>query len=259
MKLKYLLVLIFTFGSLYSLFAEPRLNDTLFFVNSIPVFNKSIVDLDGKGGVDIIELALIEEDYDFSKFILTINKDSVSGKHSYNVSGFLIIDLDTTDNYKEVAVYTQNANGPDEYIIYKYDNWINEIGRINSYASFPGNKEIIVDTEMMFWTKTDTVLYDTEFEVLKFYPKEFYDINIKAKVLEPFSLYSDRENFITIIDLKPKDRVTVMKCDTSPFCNDESSNSFELCDWYQVKIESGRTGWVQLKTFLDKLELLWRP
>ena len=188
MKLKCLLVLIFTFGSLYSLFAEPRLNDTLFFVNSIPVFNKSIVDLDGKGGVDIIELALIEEDYDFSKFILTINKDSVSGKHSYNVSGFLIIDLDTADNYKEVAVYTQNANGPDEYIIYKYDNWINEIGRINSYASFPGNKEIIVDTEMMFWTKTDTVLYDTEFEVLKFYPKEFYDINIKAKVLEPFSL-----------------------------------------------------------------------
>ena len=259
MKLKYLFILIFTFGSIYSLFAKPCLSDTLFFVNSLPVYNKAVVDLEGKGEADIIELTLIEEDYDFSNFILTINKDSVSGKHSYNVSGFLIIDLDTADNYKEVAVYTQNANGPDEYIIYKYDNWINEIGRINSYASFPGNKEIIVDTEMMFWTKTDTVLYDTEFEVLKFYPKEFYDINIKAKVLEPFSLYSDRENFITIIDLKPKDRVTVMKCDTSPFCNDELANSFELCDWYQVRLESGRTGWVQLKTFLNKLELPWRP
>ena len=259
MKLKYLLVLIFTFGSIYSLFAKPCLIDTLFFVNSLPVYNKAIVDLEGKGEADILELTLIEEDYDFSNFILTINKDSVSGKHSYNVSGFLIIDLDTTDNYKEVAVYTQNVNGPDEYIIYKYDNWITEIGRINSYASFPGNKEIIIDTEMMFWTKTDTVLYDTEFEILKYYPKEFYDINIEADVLEPFSLYSDRENFISIIDLKLKDRVTIIKCDTSPFCEDESSNSFELCDWYQVKIESGRTGWVQLKTFLDKLELPWRP
>ena len=259
MKLKYLLFLIFTFNTIYSSFAEPRLNDTLFFVNSIPVFNKAIVDLDRKGGVDIIELTLIEEDYDFSNFKLSINKDSVSGKHSYNVSGFLIIDLDTTDKYKEVAVYTQNANGPDEYIIYKYDNWITEIGRINSYATFSGNKEIIIDTEMMFWTKTDTVLYDTEFEVLMYYPKEFYDINIEAGVLEPFSLYSDRENFLSIIDLKPKDKVTIIKCDTSPFCEDESSNSFELCDWYQVKLESGITGWVQLKTFLNKLELPWRP
>jgi len=189
MKLKYLLILIFTFSSVYSLFSKPCLNDTLFFVNSIPVYNKTIVDLDGKGDADIIELTLMEEDYDFSNFILTINKDSVSGKHSYNVSGFLIIDLDTADNLKEVAIYTQNANGPDEYIIYKYDNLINEIGRINSYATFPGNKEIIVDTEMMFWTKTDTVLYD----------------------------------------------------------------------WYHVKLESGRTGWIQLKTFLNKLELPWRP
>lgn len=259
MKLKYLLIIIFTFSSIYSLFAKPFLNDTLFFVNSIPVYNKAIVDLDGKDDADKIELTLIEDDYGFSNFILTINKDSISGKHSYNVNGFLIIDLDTADNFKEVAVYTQNSNGPDEYIIYKYDNWITEIGRINSYATFQGNKEIIVDTEMMFWTKTDTVLYDTEFEVLKFYPKEFYDINIKAKVLEPFSLYSDRDKFITIIELKPKDRITVMKCDTSPFCNDELANSFELCDWYQVRLESGRTGWAQLKTFLNKLELTWRP
>ncbi|MBC8488762.1 MAG: hypothetical protein H8D45_22285 [Bacteroidetes bacterium] len=259
MKLKYLLLLIFTFGSIYSLFAKPYLNDTLFFVNSTPVYNKAVDNLEGKGEADKIELTLIEDDYDYSNFVLTINNDTVSGKHSYNVSGFLIIDLDTTDNFKEVAVYTQNANGPDEYIIYKYDNWITEIGRINSYATFPGNKEIIVDTEMMFWTKTDTVLYDTEFEVLKHYPKEFYYINMEAKVLESFSLYSDRENFISVTELKPKDRVTIVKCDTSPFCEDELSSSFELCDWYQVKIESGRTGWVQLKTFLDKLELPWRP
>lgn len=259
MKLKSLLLLIFIFGIIFSSFAESCLNDTLFFVNGIPVYNKAIVNLDGKGDYDFIELKLIEEDYDFSNYVLTINKDSVSGRHSYNVSGFLIIDLDTTDNYKEVAVYTQNANGPDEYIIYKYDNWITEIGRINSYASFPGNKEIIVDTEMMFWIKTDTVLYDKEFEVLKYYSKEFYDINIEAEVLEPFSLNSDRENFLSIIDLKPKDIVTIIKCDTSPFCEDESSNSFELCDWYQIRHESGRTGWVQLKMFLKKLELPWRP
>lgn len=259
MKPKYLLFLIFIFSAIYSSHAESFLNDTLFFVNSIPVYNKAIVDLDGKGDADFIELRLIEEDYDFSNFILTINKDSVSGKHSYNVSGFLIIDLDTTDNYKEVAVYTQNVNGPDEYIIYKYDNWITEIGRINSYATFPGSKKIIVDTEMMFWIKTDTVLYDAQFEILKYYPMEFYDINIESQVLEPFSLYSDRENYLSILELKPNNIVTVIKCDTSPFCEDESSNSFELCDWYQIKHESGKTGWVQLKTFLNKLELPWRP
>ena len=69
MKLKYLLILIFTFGSIYSLFAKPCLNDTLFFINSLPVYNKAVVDLEGKGETDIIELTLIEEDYDFSNFI----------------------------------------------------------------------------------------------------------------------------------------------------------------------------------------------
>ena len=259
MLIKDLLILFFALCTGNSLIAKPCPNDTLFFVNSIPVFNKAVVDLDGKGEADNVKLTLIEEDYDFSNFTLVINDDTISGKHSYNVSGFIIIDLDTSDNSKEIAVYTQNVNGPDEYIIYKYDNWITEIGRINSFATFQGNNEIIVDTEMMFWIKRDTVLYDAEFEVLKYYPKEFYDVNIEADVIEPFSLFSDRENFISTLDLNLMDRVKIIRCDTAPFCEEETSNSSELCDWYQIQLESSKSGWAQLKTFLNKLELPWRP
>jgi hypothetical protein len=257
--LRHILIFIVTFIIIDSSYANPRAKDTLFFVNGIPVYNNAIVDLDRKGKVDEIKLILIEDDYDFSNFVLIINDDSVQGKHSYNVSGFIIIDLDTADDLREVGIYTQNANGPDEYIIYKYDNWISEIGRINSYATFPGDGKIIVDTEMMFWIKTDTVLYDADFEILKFYPKEFYEINIETEVLKHFSLFSDRDNFITIAKLESKDIVTIIKCDTSPFCEDEILNSYETCDWYQIRAGTGQKGWAQLKTIYQKLDLLWRP
>ena len=259
MTLKYLIFLIFTICIIDSSLAEPCLSDTLFFVDGMPVYKRISVDLNDNKKEDIVKLTLIEDEYGWRNFILTINDDSVHGKHSYNVNGFLIIDLDTSDKFKEVAVYTPNANGPDEYIIYKYDKQIKEIGKIESYATFPGNGKIIIETEMMFWTKTDTVTYNPEFCDLVYYPQKLYKINIEADVLESFSLYSDRENFIVIEELDINDEVIVMSCDTSPFCDEVLSNSYGYYDWYQIKTESDEIGWAQLKSFLYKLDLPWRP
>ncbi|MBC8485092.1 MAG: hypothetical protein H8D45_03520 [Bacteroidetes bacterium] len=150
MTLKYLFFLIFTICIIDSTLAEPCLNDTLFFVDGMPVYKEFKIDLDGNNKEENVKLTLIEDVYGWRNFMLTIDNDSVLGKHSYNVNGFLIIDLDTSDKFKEVAVYTPNANGPDEYIIYKYDKQIKEVGKIESYATFPGNGKIIVNTEMMF-------------------------------------------------------------------------------------------------------------
>lgn len=259
MMLKYLIFLIFTIYIIDSSFAEPCLSDTLFFVDGIPVFNEVTLDLDGNNEEENVKLTLIEDDIGWKNFVLTINNDSVFGKHSYNVNGFLIIDLDTSDKFKEVAVYTPNVNGPDEYIIYKYDKQIKEIGRINSYATFPGNREIIVRTLMMFWSKIDTVFYDEVSGTLVSNPKEFYEINIEAEVLEPFSIYSDRENFMVLEELDIDDVVVVIACDTSPLCGEETPNSYWYCGWYQIKSDSDEIGWAQLKSFLYKLDLPWRP
>lgn len=259
MTLNYLIFLIFTICIINSSFAEPCMNDTLFFVDGMPVYNEFKIDLDGNNKEENVKLTLIEDDYGWRYFILTIDNDSVLGKHSYNVNGFLIIDLDTSDKFKEIAIYTPNVNGPDEFIIYKYDEQISEIGRINSYATFPGNRKIIVETEMMFWIKTDTVFFNEISETLVSNPKEFYKINIEVNVLEPFSIYSDRENFMVLEELDIDDEVVVMACDTSPSYNEETPNSYWDCDWYQIKTDSDEIGWARLKSFLYKLDLPWRP
>jgi len=257
--IKCLIFLIFAICIIDSSFAEPCLNDTLFFVDGMPVYNEFKADINGDSKVDNVKLTLIEDDFGWRNFMLAIDNDSVLGKHSYNVNGFLIIDLDTSDKFKEVAVYTPNANGPDEYIIYKYDKRIKEIGEIESYATFLGNGKIIVETEMMFWTKTDTVTYDAESCSFVFDPQKLYKIYIEADVLEPFSLYSDRENFILVEELDIDDEVVVLACDTSPFCDEETPNSYWYCDWYQIKTDSDEIGWTQLKSFLYKLDLSLRP
>jgi len=118
MMLKYLFFLVFTICIIDSSFAGPCLNDTLFFVDGMPVYNEFKGDLDGNNEEENVKLTLIEDEIGWGNFLLTVDNDSVFGKHSYNVNGFLIIDLDTSDKFKEVAVYTPNANGPDEYIIY---------------------------------------------------------------------------------------------------------------------------------------------
>ena len=257
--IKYLTLFIFSFFIIESSFAESCVSDTLFFVDGMPVYKEFKVDIDGDNNSEDIKLTLMEDEIGWRNFLLTIDSDSVFGEHSYNVNGFLVIDLDTSDKFKEVAVYTPNVNGPDEFIFYKYDEQIKEIGKIESYATFPGDGKIVVDTEMMFWTKTDTILYDTENDSFVFDPRKHYEINIAAVVLEPFSLYSDRENFIIIEKLDIGNKVVVVACDASPFCDEESPNSDWNCDWYQIKSDSETIGWSQLKSFLYKLDLPWRP
>jgi len=112
---------------------------------------------------------------------------------------------------------------------------------------------------MMFWIKTDTVFFYEVSETLFSNPKEFYEINIEADVLEPFSIYSDRGNFMVLEDLDINDGVVVVACDISPFCDEETPNSYWYCDWYQIKSDSDEIGWAQLKSFLYKLNLPWRP
>jgi len=70
--------------------------------------------------------------------------------------GFIIIDIDTSDKYKEIAVHTPGPSDDDEYIIYWYDgNSIKEVGRVSRWPTFPGNGIVYVDDWMGFWMKRD--------------------------------------------------------------------------------------------------------
>ena len=252
--------IVFIISIFLSSVSYSKQSDTIYIHESLnlPVYNSTMQDITGNGLLDNISLEVIEDEDGFRNFTLTVNQNSVQGIHSYNVFGFLIIDLDTSDKKKEVSVYTGGVNGPDEHIIYSYTpGELSEIGRIYNNAFFPGNSTVITETQMTFWTRIDTIRYRPEIEFF-FYPSsEVYDMHVETLVLEEFELLSDTsQGAVTLGYLEKGKMVKIVKADVSPICLDEDDR--EICDWYLFETSTGTQGWARLKSFLNKVDLPWR-
>lgn len=238
-----------------------KASDTLFvheYLN-LPVYNSTKLDITGNGLLDVVNLNVTEDENGFRNFTLTVNENSLDGIHSYNVFGFMIIDLEVSNPRKEISVYTGGPNGPDEHIVYGYENGdLFEIGRIYSNAQFPGNSTVITETEMMFWLKVDTIRYRQEFEFFFYSGSDYYDLDVETVVNEGFELYSENsESAVSIGMLEEGKSVKIIKADTSPFCFDAEQDR-EMCDWYLFEVSTGTKGWARLRDFIYKVDLPWR-
>jgi hypothetical protein len=237
--------------------------DTLFIHEALelPVYRSAKADLTGNGLMELINLSIIEDSLGFSDFVLTVNENLIEGKHSYNVTGFVIFDLVQDDGLKEVAVYTSNVNGPDEFIIYRYlPGNLFEIGRVNSILKLPRNATIITETEMMFWTRIDTIRYRPELEFFIYPISRLYDLNYETTVTDDFPLFADTVAGSELLGyLVDGMTVKIIKADISPFCYEDEVDSREMCDWYLFETSAGARGWARLKDFIYKLDLPWRP
>ena len=217
-------------------------------VTSEPVYE----DLDGDGKNERIEINILDDDGDYSSFILKIGKAIINGKHSYNVTGFKVVDIDKGDSQKEVAVYTPNANGPDEYIIYKYDgNSIKQVGATGSTTTFNGDGTVEVESYMAFYDKKDTYKYDRDKDELVWEERKEYEINIETKALEEVTLSGGT--------LKTGQPVRITKAVIKDNCEKTGPYSWELCDEFYVVSDDGVEGWVTLEDMMGKIDLPLRP
>ncbi len=217
-------------------------------VNSEPVFE----DLNGDGKSERIEINILDDNGDYSSFILKIGKAMVNGKHSYNVTGFGIVDIDKNDSQKEVAVYTPNANGPDEYMIYKFDgNAIMLLGRTGSTTSFNGDGTVDVETYMAFYEKKDRYFYDKAKDELVWEERKEYDIEVESKVLEDLAISGGT--------LKADQMIKITKAVIKDNCEKTGAYSWELCDEFYITSDSGVEGWLTLEDMIGKIDLPLRP
>jgi hypothetical protein len=215
-----------------------------------------ITDLNGDGKNDIINLGLIDDQGDYSSFILTVNDIQVRGKHSYNVDNFLIVDLDRSDNQKEIAVHTPNPNGPDEYIIYKYDgSSIKQIGRTYSTTTFNGDGTVGVVSYMPFWDKNDTYIYDRDKDELVWVEKKEYDIEVECAVIEPMAVHQviDSRGFDGYLDKGQK--IKILKAKAKVDCNKTGPYDWGLCDEFYYVADDGREGWATMEQMMGKIDL----
>lgn len=219
-----------------------------------------VIDLNGDGKRDTVKLGIIDDQGDFSRFILTINDIDIRGQHSYNVDKFEIVDIDKRDSQKEVAVHTPNANGPDEYIIYKYDgSVIKQIGRTYSTTTFNSDGTIEVESYMPFWDREDTYVYDNETDELVWQEKEYYNIEVECKVLEKFTIFPKIGSRGTSGMLEKGQKIRIIKAIVKDDCNKTGDYSWALCDEFFYVTDDGREGWATMADMMGKIDLPLNP
>lgn len=204
------------------------------------------VDLDGDGRPDTIGLEIHEET---DSYILTVNGHIAKGTLEF-VDGFKIIDIDTSDRRKEIAVHSPGPSDDDVYIIYDYDGKsLKRMATLSRWPVFLGNGVVYVDNWMGFWTIRRKYQLDSKKRQLNCVPQEFYYVGVEATVRRSFPILQRRDDRSAVVaKLKPNSKVMILLCDPSPKAYGD--------DWYLIKSESGLVGWTKEKGFTEKFHQL---
>jgi len=178
-------------------------------------------------------------------FTLTVNGSSVTDRLGDRVNGFLIVDIDENDRYKEVAVHTPGPSDDDEYFYFWYNGKeLHRTGKVARWPSLLGHGIILVKDWWDFWERTKKYVLTTG-HALKRLPQEFYWVGVEGPARKGFPIYSTRDSDRVQANVRPGSKVLVVLCDCSG-----SHPQWQ----YLLKTEHGQLGWVR-GTPYGKLDL----
>lgn len=209
-------------------------------------------DIDGDGSPESITVAMGGTPLEF---VLTVDGVTTFGIFEGDVTdGFAVVDINTSDSYREIAVHTPGPSDDDEYLIYSFDgSSLKEMGRLSRWPTFSGNGIVLVDGWMGFWKIRDKYILDTSTRTLRHIPQDLYYVGVDAHAIKSFPVYRSRSGNEVIANTLPGSDFLVLACDTSPTClnayGDPDDNY--SCDWYLIKTVTGLVGWVRCETLMD--------
>ena len=118
------------------------------------------VDLNSDGKIDDIKIKSNNESLDY---ILTINGKEVKGNLGDDpIDGFIIVDINKRDKYKEIAVHTPGPSDDDIYMLYWYDgSEIIAMNQLSRWPEFKGNGFVYVKGWEGFWAPLDKYVLDS--------------------------------------------------------------------------------------------------
>lgn len=209
------------------------------------------VDVDGDGGPESITVTMGEG---YGEFTLSIDGMTTVGMFEMgDTDGFAVVDIDSSDPYKEIAVHTPGPSDDDEYLIYFYDGTsIKEMGRLSRWPKFSGNGIVLVDGWMGFWSIRDKYVLDKRTRILRHVPQELYYVGVEAHAKKSFPVYKSRTGSDVIANTMPNSNFLILACDPSPKClNKYGEVDNYSCDWYLIKTVTGLVGWVRFETLMD--------
>ncbi len=206
---------------------------------------KSTTDLNGDGVSEEISLANIDET---AEFYLEISGEKIQGKFDEEPSdGFIIIDIDQYDNYKEIAVHTPGPSSDDEYFIYWYNGEaIQKIAHLSRWPKFLGNGIVYVDGWMGFWQCRDKYILNDSTRELERIPQFAYYVGVKATVKNSFPIFKDKELKEKVALLSKNSEIEILVCDMD---NREWNEHI-----YLIKSKSNLIGWASNQDIYNNLE-----
>ena len=207
-------------------------------------------DLNGDGKAENISVSEIS---DLGDYQLSVNQISIDGKLGpyLKIKGVVVIDIDTTDAYKEIAIHAPGY-GSD---LYGFDGTkIIKIGRLGENAIFPGDGTITTGFWSGYWLMKVQYEYTSD-RVLKVIPQEFSFVGVDATVKEPFPIFEKRDSEKIVKMLEKDSRVhlilTNFAANSSPtWHSDDVQNR-----WFLVKAPDGVVGWMKYKNAVQYLHL----
>jgi hypothetical protein len=208
------------------------------------LFFKTSVDLNGDKESENIILTKIGET---GGYYLEISGKKTEGKIGDVPDGFLIIDINTNDKYKEIAVHTPGPSDDDEYLIYWYDGKsIKEMALLARWPEFLGNGIVYVDSWEGFWTKRDKYILNNSTRKLELVPQFAYYVGVKATVKKSFFIFKDKDLKQEVALLGKYSEIELLLCDVN------YREAYD--DLFLVKSKYNLIGWAGCKNVFENLE-----
>lgn len=217
-----------------------------------PLLQETQEDLNNDGKLDKISISMVKGT---SKFTLTVNQTKVTGflgnspdDADFEPDGFYIVDIDNSDNYKEIAVHSSGPSDDHVYLIYYYDGKsLQKMGKLYGVPAFSGNGIVLVENWGGFWLKKDKYVVEKDTRKLKKVPQEFYYVGVVGKVKESFPIYFSRQSNAVVANLQPGSEATILLSDGK-----EGPK-----EWYLIKSVTGLIGWARMDALKHLDGLPW--
>lgn len=214
------------------------------FAQNFQFVRQAEADLNGDGTSESITLTSTDE---LGNFTLKVGNFELKGNLGDTVDGFVIVDVDSSDPYREIGIHTPGPSDDDVFLMIWFNGReIRTMGILSRWPSFQGNGIVYVDDWMGFWIKREKYVLNKNSRLLDRVPQELYYVGVEATVKKSFPIYRSRNGLQSIANLREGSKILIFACDPQ--------DTNYLNHWYLVKSESGLLGWAKLGNFMEKVQ-----
>jgi hypothetical protein len=194
-------------------------------------------DLDGDGKPESITL-----DVQGSAFVLSAGSARVEGRFEGPVKGFSVVDLASEEPRHEVLLQGQGAGDVPAYRLFRLAGGaLQELSLPPGQPGISGNRILLADVPMAFWTRRDKYLADAAKPGFTEVPQPLYFVG-KGLVLEqPLTLLVSRGGDSPVTGVAARTPVVVLAFSPAP----DAGRQDDSQGWYLVLTRQHLLGWVR--------------